>query len=131
MVTIFGLATIGTAFVKSYNGLIVTRVFLGMAEGGTLVGSPCFVCIHSLRDTLVWLDIHHVAGSSAFVLFLCAKPSMQYYRRSELVLRVGIWCWSAPLAGACTQNFHFDIRCLLRVHILSWWAARVGIALSR
>lgn len=37
MVTSFGIVAIGTAFVKSYGGLIATRVFLGIAEGGTLV----------------------------------------------------------------------------------------------
>jgi MFS family permease len=36
LVTGFGAVAIGTAFVKSYSGLIVTRVFLGLAEGGTL-----------------------------------------------------------------------------------------------
>lgn len=33
----FGIITIGTAFIKSYQGLIITRVFLGIAEGGTSV----------------------------------------------------------------------------------------------
>lgn len=37
LVTSFGAVAIGTAFIKSYAGLIVTRVFLGLAEGGTLV----------------------------------------------------------------------------------------------
>lgn len=37
MITSFGIVSIGTAFVKSYTGLIITRVFLGIAEGGTLV----------------------------------------------------------------------------------------------
>jgi MFS family permease len=37
MVTAFGIISISTAFVTSYSGLIATRVFLGMAEGGTLV----------------------------------------------------------------------------------------------
>ncbi|KDQ26556.1 hypothetical protein PLEOSDRAFT_1105460 [Pleurotus ostreatus PC15] len=34
----FGLCTLGSAFVTSYDGLIVTRVFLGISEGGTLPG---------------------------------------------------------------------------------------------
>ncbi len=33
----FGLCTLGSAFVTSYDGLMVTRVFLGISEGGTLV----------------------------------------------------------------------------------------------
>lgn len=37
MITLFGVSTICTAFVQSYGGLIATRVFLGIAEGGTLV----------------------------------------------------------------------------------------------
>lgn len=41
MVIIFGISTMCTAFVKSFGGLVATRVFLGIAEGGTLV------CWHS------------------------------------------------------------------------------------
>ncbi|KAF7308936.1 MFS general substrate transporter [Mycena kentingensis (nom. inval.)] len=36
MILAFGVVSIGTAFVQSYSGLIATRVFLGIAEGGTL-----------------------------------------------------------------------------------------------
>jgi MFS family permease len=36
LVLSFGLVSIFSAFVTSYAGLIVTRVFLGLAEGGTL-----------------------------------------------------------------------------------------------
>ncbi|PFH48634.1 hypothetical protein AMATHDRAFT_81690 [Amanita thiersii Skay4041] len=69
MVTTFGVVSIATAFVKSYSGLIVTRVFLGMAEGGTLSG----------------------------LTYLISR----YYRRSELVMRVGIFFGTSPsLAGA-------------------------------
>ncbi|KAK1232371.1 hypothetical protein PQX77_004493 [Marasmius sp. AFHP31] len=69
MVTTFGLVAIGTAFVTTYGGLLVTRVFLGMAEGGTLSG----------------------------LTYLLSR----YYRRSELVLRVGIFFGLSPaLAGA-------------------------------
>ncbi|KAL4266488.1 MFS transporter superfamily protein [Pleurotus pulmonarius] len=69
MITSFGIVSIGTAFVKSYTGLIITRVFLGIAEGGTLPG----------------------------LTYIMSR----YYRRSELVLRVGIFFGiSPPLAGA-------------------------------
>ncbi|KAJ7696510.1 MFS general substrate transporter [Mycena rosella] len=69
MVTCFGIVSIATAFVKSYSGLIATRVFLGMAEGGTLSGLTYIVS--------------------------------RYYRRTELVMRIGIFFGvSAPLAGA-------------------------------
>ncbi|KAF6744578.1 major facilitator superfamily domain-containing protein [Ephemerocybe angulata] len=65
----FGAVSIGAAFVQNYAGLIVTRVFLGLAEGGTL---------------------------SALVYIIS-----RYYRRSELVLRVGIFFGTSPsIAGA-------------------------------
>ncbi|KAJ7281366.1 MFS general substrate transporter [Mycena rebaudengoi] len=69
MVTSFGIVSISTAFITSYTGLIITRVFLGMAEGGTLSGLTYIVS--------------------------------RYYRRSELVMRIGIFFGiSAPLSGA-------------------------------
>jgi len=69
MVICFGVATISTAFVGNYAGLIVTRVFLGIAEGGTLPG----------------------------LIYILSR----YYRRSELVMRVGIFFGLSPsLAGA-------------------------------
>ncbi|KIK59579.1 hypothetical protein GYMLUDRAFT_169512 [Collybiopsis luxurians FD-317 M1] len=69
LVFAFGIVSIGTAFIKSYSGLIATRVFLGIAEGGTLSG----------------------------LTYLLAR----YYRRSEIVFRVGIFFGiSTPLAGA-------------------------------
>ncbi|KAJ7753116.1 MFS general substrate transporter [Mycena maculata] len=69
MVTCFGIISISTAFVRSYSGLIVTRVFLGMVEGGTLSG----------------------------LTYMLSR----YYRRTELVTRIGIFFGvSAPLAGA-------------------------------
>ncbi|KAK0466946.1 MFS general substrate transporter [Desarmillaria tabescens] len=69
LVTGFGIVSIGTAFVKSFAGLIITRVFLGIAEGGTLSG----------------------------LTYIMSR----YYRRSELVLRLGIFFGvSTNLAGA-------------------------------
>ncbi|KLO05690.1 MFS general substrate transporter [Schizopora paradoxa] len=69
MIVLFGVSTICTAFVQSYGGLIATRVFLGIAEGGTLPG----------------------------LIYLLSR----YYRRSELVMRVGIFFGLSPtLAGA-------------------------------
>ncbi|KAF7308338.1 MFS general substrate transporter [Mycena chlorophos] len=69
MVTLFGIISIGTAFVQSYSGLIATRVFLGIVEGGTLSGLTYIVS--------------------------------RYYRRSEFVMRVGLFFGiSTPLAGA-------------------------------
>ncbi|KAI5120749.1 hypothetical protein M0805_007823 [Coniferiporia weirii] len=69
MVTTFGATTIGTAFVRDYKGLIITRVFLGITEGGLLSG----------------------------LVYILSR----YYRRSELILRIGIFFGLAPtLSGA-------------------------------
>ncbi|KLO05691.1 MFS general substrate transporter [Schizopora paradoxa] len=69
MVVIFGIATICTAFVQNYGGLIATRVILGIAEGGMLPGL-------------------------SYIL-------SRYYRRSELVMRIGVFVGLGPsLAGA-------------------------------
>ncbi|KAF7370378.1 MFS general substrate transporter [Mycena sanguinolenta] len=69
MITVFGVVSIATAFVKSYGGLIATRIFLGMAEGGTLSGLTYMIS--------------------------------RYYRRTELVMRIGIFFGiSASLSGA-------------------------------
>ncbi|KAF8809516.1 MFS general substrate transporter [Phlegmacium glaucopus] len=69
LVTSFGIVAMGSAFAKSYGALLATRVFLGLAEGGTLPG-----------------------------LVYCLA---RYYRRHELVLRIGVFFGLAPsLAGA-------------------------------
>ncbi|KAG2001981.1 high-affinity nicotinic acid transporter [Coprinopsis cinerea AmutBmut pab1-1] len=69
LVVAFGLVALGSAFMTSYAGLIVTRVFLGLSEGGTLCG-----LVYTLS---------------------------QFYRRHELVLRIGIFFGLAPsLSGA-------------------------------
>ncbi|CAA7266285.1 unnamed protein product [Cyclocybe aegerita] len=65
----FGVVAIGSAFMKSFEALLVTRVFLGLTEGGTLSG----------------------------LVYLLAR----FYRRHELVMRIGIFFGLAPsLAGA-------------------------------
>ncbi|TFK53258.1 MFS general substrate transporter [Heliocybe sulcata] len=69
IVTAFGVITIGSAFTHNFAGLVITRVFLGAAEGGTLPG----------------------------LTYILSR----YYRRSELVLRVGVVLGLAPtFAGA-------------------------------
>ncbi|KAF8916083.1 MFS general substrate transporter [Mucidula mucida] len=69
LIIMFGLVSIGTAFIQNFAGLIVTRIFLGIAEGGTLPG----------------------------LTYILSR----YYRRHELVLRIGIFFGLAPcIAGA-------------------------------
>ncbi|KAG2018768.1 high-affinity nicotinic acid transporter [Coprinopsis cinerea AmutBmut pab1-1] len=69
LVITFGLVSLFSAFMHNYAGLIASRVFLGLAEGGTL---------------------------SALVYIIA-----RYYRRHELVLRIGIFFGVSPsLAGA-------------------------------
>jgi len=38
LIIAFGLVALGSTFMKNFAGLIATRVFLGLAEGGTLAG---------------------------------------------------------------------------------------------
>ncbi|TFK29612.1 MFS general substrate transporter [Coprinopsis marcescibilis] len=65
----FGLVALASAFVTSFTGLLVTRVFLGITEGGTLPG----------------------------LVYILAR----YYKRKELVLRIGIFFGLSPsLSGA-------------------------------
>ncbi|OHE99924.1 major facilitator superfamily transporter [Colletotrichum orchidophilum] len=64
----FGLVSMCTAFVRSYEGLVVARAFLGIFEGGAMPG---------------------------FSFFLS-----NFYKREELLFRLGIFISSAALAGA-------------------------------
>ncbi|KAH6884647.1 major facilitator superfamily domain-containing protein [Coprinopsis sp. MPI-PUGE-AT-0042] len=69
LVIAFGIIALFSAFMTSFSGLIATRIFLGLAEGGTLSG-----LVYTLS---------------------------QYYRRSELILRIGVFFGMAPsLSGA-------------------------------
>ncbi|KAJ8079628.1 hypothetical protein PM082_011215 [Marasmius tenuissimus] len=40
MVIAYGAVSVGTAFVRSFAGLVAARAALGIAEGCTLVGTP-------------------------------------------------------------------------------------------
>ncbi|KAF5490645.1 putative transporter [Colletotrichum fructicola] len=64
----FGVVSLCTAFVKTYEGLAAARAFLGVFEGGAMPG---------------------------FSFFLSS-----FYRREELLLRIGILISSASLSGA-------------------------------
>ncbi|KAG5725050.1 hypothetical protein E4T56_gene12406 [Termitomyces sp. T112] len=54
LITLFGVVSISTAFVKSYAGFIVNRVFLGLAEGGTLSGLTYLLSRFYRRRELVF-----------------------------------------------------------------------------
>ncbi|KAJ3533624.1 hypothetical protein NMY22_g7259 [Coprinellus aureogranulatus] len=65
----FGTISLISTFITNYAGLIVTRIFLGIFEGGTLSG----------------------------LIYVMSR----YYRRRELVLRIGLFNGIAPaLSGA-------------------------------
>jgi len=42
LVAAFGAVSVGTAFVKNFNGLMVARAVLGLVEGGTMPGISFF-----------------------------------------------------------------------------------------
>lgn len=64
----FGLVSMCNAFVTSFSGLMVTRTFLGVFEGGAMPGMAFFLSC--------------------------------FYRREELLFRVGIYVSAASMAGA-------------------------------
>lgn len=64
----FGLVSLCTAFVKSFAGLMVARVFLGIFEGGAFPGLAFFLSC--------------------------------FYKRNELLFRMGIYVSAASIAGA-------------------------------
>ncbi|KAF6747659.1 major facilitator superfamily domain-containing protein [Ephemerocybe angulata] len=65
----FGVISLASAFLHNYAGLLASRIFLGLTEGGTLSG----------------------------LVYIISR----YYRKEELVLRVGIFFGVGPsIAGA-------------------------------
>jgi len=54
LVLSFGIVSIGTAFVHSFAGLVVTRVALGIAEGGTLSGIAYILSRYYRRSEFVF-----------------------------------------------------------------------------
>ncbi|KAL2126140.1 hypothetical protein VTI74DRAFT_1613 [Chaetomium olivicolor] len=64
----FGLVSLCTAFVTSFEGLMVARVFLGIFEGGAMPGMAFFLSC--------------------------------FYKRNELLFRMGIYVSAASIAGA-------------------------------
>ncbi|KAG0633767.1 major facilitator superfamily domain-containing protein [Tuber brumale] len=68
LIIAFGIVSMGTAFVKSFQQLCVARAFLGLAEGGTMPGMAFFMSC--------------------------------FYRRAELLFRVGLLASAGALAGA-------------------------------
>lgn len=64
----FGLVSMCNAFVNSFAGLLVTRSFLGVFEGGAMPGMAFFLSC--------------------------------FYKREELLFRVGIYVSAASMAGA-------------------------------
>jgi sugar phosphate permease len=64
----FGIVSMCTAFVKTYEGLLVARVFLGIFEGGAMPGMAFFLSC--------------------------------FYKRKELLFRIGIYVSAASMAGA-------------------------------
>ncbi|KAF5326743.1 hypothetical protein D9619_004681 [Psilocybe cf. subviscida] len=52
-VTAFGAITIGSAFIHTYTHMLITRVFLGIAEGGTLAALVYLLSRYYRRHELV------------------------------------------------------------------------------
>jgi sugar phosphate permease len=62
----FGFVTMCIAFVKSYQGLLVARAFLGVFEGGAFPGIAFFLsCFYKRRELLFRIGIYVSAASFA------------------------------------------------------------------
>lgn len=68
LIIAWGVVGMCMGFVKSYTGLIVTRFFLGLCEGGLLGGMIIYLAM--------------------------------FYRRHQLLYRIGLFYCAAPLSGA-------------------------------
>ena len=64
----FGMVSLCTAFVRSFEGLLAARAMLGVFEGGVMPGLAFFITC--------------------------------FYKRNELLLRIGIYVSAASMAGA-------------------------------
>jgi MFS family permease len=64
----FGVVCVGTAFVRTFQELIVVRLLLGLTEGGMMPGTSFYLSC--------------------------------FYKRDELLFRIGIFASSASMAGA-------------------------------
>lgn len=88
----FGVVSIGTAFVKSFSSLCIARAFLGIAEGGTMPVSPpppLPRCLQYFRCKYIYVLFQGIA------FFLSC-----FYKRHELLFRIGLFVSSSSLAGA-------------------------------
>lgn len=68
LVVAFGLVSMCTSFISSYQGLLACRFFLGLAEGGMMPGVAYYLSC--------------------------------FYRRNELLFRIGLFVSGSSLAGA-------------------------------
>ncbi|TID21558.1 High-affinity nicotinic acid transporter [Venturia nashicola] len=64
LVASFGAVSIGTAFVKSFDGLMIARAFLGLVEGGTMPGISFFLSCFYKREELLFRCGIFISGSS-------------------------------------------------------------------
>jgi MFS family permease len=60
----FGAVSVGTAFVKNFNELMVVRAFLGFVEGGTMPGISFYLSTFYKREELLFRIGMFVSGSS-------------------------------------------------------------------
>ena len=82
----WGLVGMSMGFVKSYTGLIITRFFLGLMEGGLLVS------VYFRKFDLAIADLHLQGG---MIIYLA-----MFFTRHQLMFRIGLFYCAAPLSGA-------------------------------
>jgi len=93
----WGIVTCATAAVSSYEGLIVCRVFLGIAEAGFFPGIICYLCFWykpSERATRMAIFASFVAVSGAFGGLIAAGVGKMHGLRG-----LSGWQWLFILEG--------------------------------
>jgi adenylosuccinate synthase len=84
----FGMVSLCTAFVHSFEGLLAARAMLGVFEGGVMP------YVHPPVDSKSFTGAKRRWSSGLAFFITC------FYKRNELLLRIGIYVSAASMAGA-------------------------------
>ncbi|CAH7686056.1 major facilitator superfamily domain-containing protein [Phakopsora pachyrhizi] len=100
IIIIWGLVTMLQGFVKSFNGLICARIFLGLAEGGMMPGIVLYLSYFYTRSELQWRIALFFASASLSGAF----SGLLAYYLVKLDGKCGLdgWAWIFIVEGLFT-----------------------------
>ncbi|KAJ7594505.1 major facilitator superfamily domain-containing protein [Mycena floridula] len=100
----WGLIMTLMSLVKSYEGLIIARIFLGLAEGGLFPGVTFYLSLwYRKRDVAFRIAIFFSAATVAGgVVLLCLLVSIYGIEKMEGVGGLHGWAWIFCLEGIAT-----------------------------